>query len=645
VAEGDFVYLHFSGHGHQQPARSSEEIDGLDEVFMPRDTEIMRKGMTGWPNAYVDKDIKADIDAIRDKGAFVWAVFDCCHSATMTRNVIGGDSGEIARQIDVASLEDFAGLPETAPMTRAVGGPVPRQTMLGLDAEDEPPRRGGLVAFYASQTIEPTFEMPLPKGSENPVQMGLFTHTLLERMAENPAISYRQLGEAVLQSYVAMNRTRPIPMFEGDDAAMSARLFDAEPQDYQPQWQVRLVEGTPRIAAGEIHGLRPGIRLAVLPGPTATLDDALGLIEVSRIEGLRTTLGPASDAPHDSPLPLLGPADLPEGAWVRLTERPIDLVMTLALPAETPQDGRNQDETTAAIAVASLLREIAADDTAPFRIATVPAGQPADLHLDVLSRASVLGLMRAQEGWTDTPPELGEAENDQEPRLWILNATRAISLRKGQEPLSLRLERNSRDDQRAWLMDTLLRAYRATRIAALGVGNQLSQSGQVSARAYLKRGAEDLTLRAHDVPAALPMDQLWLQLRNETKGPVDVHALFIGADFSIVPAALPERLQAGNAIDRGLFQISDTSFGREHLVVIMLEPEPMAPVMDLSFLGQTGAISRGVSKGQPPASGLRGLLSDVGQATATRGALAIAPPQNDSGRGDVLVFSFEVTPN
>ena len=36
VQPGDFVYLHFSGHGSQAPALHPEtELDGLDELFMP----------------------------------------------------------------------------------------------------------------------------------------------------------------------------------------------------------------------------------------------------------------------------------------------------------------------------------------------------------------------------------------------------------------------------------------------------------------------------------------------------------------------------------------------------------------------------------------------------------------------------------
>ena len=38
---GDFVYLHFSGHGSQQPAKvDANEPDGRDEVFLAADTKL-----------------------------------------------------------------------------------------------------------------------------------------------------------------------------------------------------------------------------------------------------------------------------------------------------------------------------------------------------------------------------------------------------------------------------------------------------------------------------------------------------------------------------------------------------------------------------------------------------------------------------
>ena len=92
VKPGDFVYLHFSGHGSQAPARDpSTEVDGLDELFLPVDIGVWEKSVGSVENALVDDEIGTLIDGLRQKGADVWAVFDSCHSGTVTRGAPESD--------------------------------------------------------------------------------------------------------------------------------------------------------------------------------------------------------------------------------------------------------------------------------------------------------------------------------------------------------------------------------------------------------------------------------------------------------------------------------------------------------------------------------------------------------------------------
>ena len=92
VQAGDFVYLHFSGHGTQAPALNpATELDGLDELFLPVDIGPWSDQVGEVQNALVDDEIGALIDGLRAKGANVWAVFDSCHSGTATRAVEAGE--------------------------------------------------------------------------------------------------------------------------------------------------------------------------------------------------------------------------------------------------------------------------------------------------------------------------------------------------------------------------------------------------------------------------------------------------------------------------------------------------------------------------------------------------------------------------
>ena len=165
VQRDDFVYLHLSGHGAQQPqAKTGNETDGLDEIFLPNDIGKWVNRDKGVPNALMDDEIGAALDAIRDKGAFIWVVFDCCHSGTATR---GAEADESERKVEAADLGiPQADMESAQTGSRAIdedGQRVPAFNLTPTGAE--PITKGKMVAFYAAQTIETTPEMPLPKGT------------------------------------------------------------------------------------------------------------------------------------------------------------------------------------------------------------------------------------------------------------------------------------------------------------------------------------------------------------------------------------------------------------------------------------------------------------------------------------------------
>ena len=173
VQPGDFVYLHFSGHGTQAPAAHPEtELDGLDELFLPADIGAWTDDASGVTNALVDDEVGAMLDALTPKGADVWVVFDSCHSGTVTRAAPSGDEEVRSRMLPpealgltVEQMEDVA--------TRAVADPRARP-----EAPVAATGKGGhLVAFFAAQTNEQTPERNLPRGQPGRLPQGVFTWT------------------------------------------------------------------------------------------------------------------------------------------------------------------------------------------------------------------------------------------------------------------------------------------------------------------------------------------------------------------------------------------------------------------------------------------------------------------------------------
>ena len=187
--------------------------------------------------------------------------------------------------------------------------------------------KAGMVAFFAAQTIETTPEMSLPKGTPDAPKFGLFTFTIFSKLAENPNVTYRQLGHAVLQQYSADSRTRPTPLFEGE---LDARVFGMETVDTPMQWQVEIKDNAATVGAGLLHRLSPGTKLAILPSPLSELSETLGYLEVKSAKNLSSSVVPVAFGDK----PALKLSDLPPNAYARLAEVAIDFHLKVARPAE-----------------------------------------------------------------------------------------------------------------------------------------------------------------------------------------------------------------------------------------------------------------------------------------------------------------------
>ena len=634
VKAGDFVYLQFSGHGTQQPAIDpSLEPDGKDECFLPCDTGMWEDRDKGIPNALIDKEIRDHLQAIRDKGAFIWAVFDCCHSGTMTRAFTDGEETE--RKIDFTDL----GIPEAAMAeaaaqaegaSRGMGEDSQRQNSLGLTSSEptgaESIAPGGLVAFFAAQNTETTPEMPLPKGDPEAVKLGLFTYTLFSKIAENPAVTYRQLGQAVLQAYSGDNRMRPTPLFEGD---LDRQVFGMTRGDAISQWPLKIENDALQIPAGQIHRLSRGTRLAILPSPGATIDDAVGYVEVQASKNLTSRVVPVA---HGG-LPTLAVADIPANAWARLTELAIGFELVVARPG-------GGDFTAETDILNAALDKIAKEEKEPVNLRLVEPDEAADLKLAVMSEMDV-GVIIADQTKDAAAAASARASLSTEPRVWLLPPSTELSLEDGRRSPSLSLAGASVDDVVKALAADLVRIYRATSLARLSAVSEFRPTEvEVGFKVKRSEAAEAEPLRAGSVPIVHPGDEVHIEARNSSAKPVDINVLYIGSDYSISHMYV-ERLSSGSEIDLPLLAFTDASYGIERMVVVLSEAEPLSEVEDLSFLEQIGARNATRSLGRTAVT-FSELLRDVEAAPATRGAARLG--DKSGAKGALLIFPMETTP-
>ncbi len=583
VQPGDFVYLHFSGHGSQSPALDpSTELDGLDEIFLPRDIGAWSDKAGTVENSLVDDEIGQMIDGLRAKGANVWAVFDSCHSGTATRSVELADDDVLMRQVPPDALGiDPDMMEETA--SRSIGDPE-AQAEAPFDGATED---GSFVAFFAAQTTEVTPEKKLPRGKPDRKPQGVFTYTLMEVLAEYPGATYGQIGQEVLRLYSVKNLARSTPLFEGD---LDQVVFSGEGGTRVNQWQAEVTDTGLTIPAGTLHGLSEGAVLAVMRSAADADSAALGYVQL-------VSVGTFSSAAQ--PIEKDGkalPAELPKAVTLRKLDDALDFTLTVALPPEgsAPAD-----------ALAAAFDELA--DLSGPRLNFVKSDQDADLHLAVLP------------------------DSDRPDALWVLPST-GLSETLSATPSVSTADKDPTELAEA-LSDTLTKIARAQNLLKLGAAVG-SESLDVDVAIQTRNGPDEelRELPFLPVPTLVPDDEVHVLARNNTDGPVDVNVLYVSADWSI-SHWFSGRLQPGDELEQGLFKITDDVLGQERMLVILTPAKPHSPVEDLSYLAQDAVDpTRGIG-----GSALDEALTEAGFGETTRGAIGLTPAGKDSGPGPAIL--------
>ena len=572
VGEGDFVYLHFSGHGSQAPAADPDsELDGLDELFLPVDIGEWSDGIGAVENALVDDEIGAMIDGLKARGAQVWAVFDSCHSGTVTRAVGGGDIR--LRKLPSEALGISQDAIDNARVSSR-GVPNPR-------ANPDAPFDGGggsLVAFFAAQTNETTPEKNMPPGEDHRRLQGVFTYTLFETLAENPSLTYQQLGQEILRKYSALNLARSTPLFEGD---LRRPVFASGNVSEIRQWPAEVEGDSVSIRAGRLHGLAEGEVIAMMASPIDTDEAALGFYKVASVEGFRSDLVPTD---HEGRA-LVAPGDLPRGVHARKINSTLNFGLTVALP--DPKDPHYVPVKLALEAITEI------GDPLGGRVKIVPSDQDADIRISHVRHG-------------------GRPNN-----VWLFPASGVVERADLKNIPSIRVAGKAMIDLEADFEDSFQRISKALNLIRVG-GSALSGGSAVEAEvAVLTRNKDDRTLRRLDfttIPKLIAGDEVHIHAHNPTGEPVDVNLLHVGVTYEITHF-VKQRLQPGDKLKLVAFSVDDKGFGRDRLIAVLTPARPQSLVEDLSFLQQK-ALPRTRALG---GSRLNSLLADAGFGTADGG--------------------------
>ncbi|MCG5233725.1 caspase family protein [Xanthobacter oligotrophicus] len=413
--KGDLVIFYASGHGTRQPSRTSLKVDGLDQVFLPRDASP--PGEEGprnrFGNVIAGPDFGERLDAIRTRGADVWFILDSCFSGSASRAIGEGVHDKKIELEDIGLAASTAMAPEKA-------------SVLTDMAPALPPGSGRLTAFYASQPNETAREVALPPGApmDKRVWGSIFTTALTDVLKRAPSLTYRQLiveTGRVLRADAAF-QARQTPSFEGDgmDGAVPGTAVAAAGTTW------RVSAGV--LHAGQIEGVEAGAVVALYDSAAPAAEKPTGYAMVEDVEATRARLAAVKPGclPTTTRCPTVATSPiLKQAAYARLARPAPPAAFSISHPRPWPGAGAPDAAAEARLgkgleaALAGPLKDRARfDDAAPTLVAwmtadgfrfmpdgldplAVEAGPPAvippDANPDTAAAAIARAVLRARQ--------------------------------------------------------------------------------------------------------------------------------------------------------------------------------------------------------------------------------------------------------
>lgn len=351
---GTQIVILLAGHGMQAPIPEGQgpldpknfEPDGMDEYFLPADAEPLDERTI--KNGLKDDEMGTYLRAMRDKGAAVWVVFDCCHSGTMTRSA---HVREVPRSVKPADLgisekavQDAIRRAQAA-LKKARMGEVSRAGPSSLETGPVSEATGGkgigsLVAFYAAQPFEETFETLRPDDAEDRPEhyYGLLSTAIVKVLTNTTGpLSYNDLGRKVLAFYAAERGARaPTPFIEGD---VKNAVLGTKPLSLDLDIVLRGKKGKLSLNVGLLRGVTQGSILSVHPPAGEKGKELLGYVTVTRSTPLEAEVIPCAGPGEEDKKPAVQPEALPDLARCKLVTQDLgDMRLKVALRAATEKD-------------------------------------------------------------------------------------------------------------------------------------------------------------------------------------------------------------------------------------------------------------------------------------------------------------------
>ncbi|MFH1197168.1 MAG: caspase family protein [bacterium] len=300
-AEGDIVFFFYAGHGSQVVNSKSTEPDKKDETIVPSDILLGAKDIR-------DKELGYLFNQLLDKKVALTAIFDCCHSGSITRGP------------KIPSTEKTRFLPiDTVDIADA------------MDIGASPEERGALIITAAQDhqlAGESTDDRGNPHGA---FSLGLVD--VLKSAPVNESVDYLFLRvKAMMQS----NGRNQEPVLAGNTERLKSPLFGSPMEDVSGEIKVPVLrkksEGQIELQGGTASSVNENCELY------SVYDADTVRIKVTEITGLNNCFASIINGDQNKIQPgdlftvykWAAPASTNLKVWISVTNQTIDELVSIA---------------------------------------------------------------------------------------------------------------------------------------------------------------------------------------------------------------------------------------------------------------------------------------------------------------------------
>ncbi len=235
--DGDICLFYFSGHGSQAPAPKEFwhlDPDRMNESILCYDSRIGGTDM-------MDKELSYLIwKATQNKKVHFVAIFDCCHSGTITREAGSGYTARMAEpSATPRDLKDYVGFTDYK-VTKEAG------------FEYASPPRGTYIQLAACKEQETAKETQI-----NGKTRGLFTYNLIEVLEQSGnQLSYAELLQ-ILQIRIANRVAQQTPQLITVEQDANQLFLGGKMTVAEPYFLIQFAKGKWVMNGGTVQGIPP----------------------------------------------------------------------------------------------------------------------------------------------------------------------------------------------------------------------------------------------------------------------------------------------------------------------------------------------------------------------------------------------------